>query len=135
MLKLAILSTTLAACASAATMLDRDTAPHAKVKLDLSAPGDAAVAVFPSAIEPTVPSVDRISNQVRTRLGEMATAELELCVAPDGHVKKVALTRGSSFAGFDTALVRDAEAWQFQPMPGPASVQSCRRATVAYRAR
>jgi TonB family protein len=135
MLKPVILSTTLAACAVTGNALDRDTAPHAKVKLDLSVAGEGAVPLSPSAIEPTLPSVDRIANQVRARLGDTATAELSLCVSPSGHVTKVELARSSTFDAFDTALLRDAETWQFSTMPGPASVQSCQRTTIAYRSR
>ena len=134
-LAIAVASLSLAACASTQTTLDHDTAMRAKVRLDLTLTGDAAIPAFPSAIDPAVPSVDRISHSIRARLGETATAELELCVSPAGHVTKVALARGSTFEAFDAALLRDAESWQFATMPGPAGLQACRHATIAYRAR
>ncbi len=141
MFKLAVLTSILtAACAS--SPYDRstagfatDTAPHARIQFDPSATGDSAIAVFPAARQLAAPSVDRVANLVRARLGETAIAELDLCVSTDGHVSKVELARGSSFAMFDSALVRDAESWQFERLPGPATLQSCMRTTIAYRSR
>jgi TonB family protein len=131
MFKLAILSLSLAACATTgATALDRDSAPRAKVKLDLAMTG--ADTSFPAALEPQVPTIDRIARAVRLRVGDTATAELELCVTPAGTVKHLRLARGSSYAAFDQALLRDAAAWQFASLPGPDNVMSCSRATIAY---
>jgi TonB family protein len=132
MLKLTLLSLSLAACATAATGLDRDHSQRAKVKLDLAAVGGVE-ATFPEALDPTVPSVDRISHAVRAHLGDTATAELSLCVSPSGAVKQVELTRSSSYAPFDKALLADAATWQFASLPGPDRVMSCRNATIAYR--
>jgi outer membrane biosynthesis protein TonB len=131
MLKLSLLSLSLAACATTgATTLDRDAAPRAKVKLDLAAAG--ADSAFPSAVDPQLPAVDRIARAVRLNLGGTATAELDLCVTPTGAVKHLRLVRGSSYTAFDQALLRDAAAWQFASLPGPDHVMSCSRATVAY---
>lgn len=125
----------LFACATTGRSLDPNVAgDRARVQLDL-APSDTAAPAFPAALEPAVPSVDRIASSVRAALGSVATAELDLCVAPSGRVAKVELARSSSYDAFDGALLRDAKDWQFAVMPGPATVQSCRRATVAYRAR
>lgn len=132
MSKLVVLAS-LSACATTGA-LDREVVgARASVQLDRRAGG--AAPAFPTAVEPSVPSIDRIAYSVRARLGEVATAELELCVAPNGEVTKVALAKSSSFEAFDDALVRDAHDWRFAAMPGPATVQSCRHATVAYRAR
>jgi TonB family protein len=132
MLKLTLLSLSLAACATTATGIDRDTSHRAKVKLDLAAV-TGVEAAFPEALDPTVPSVDRISHAVRAYLGETATAELSLCVSPSGAVKQVELTRSSSYEPFDKALLADAATWQFASLPGPDRVMSCRKATIAYR--
>lgn len=133
-----LLSVSLAACATSATSMEsREPAPRANVSLDFSAAGDADRAVFPAAIEPRLPSVDRIAHHVRARLGDQAVASLELCVAPDGHVTKVALLEGTSYGPFDVAVVRDVHTWQFAPMPGHSAVkslQTCERATVKYLA-
>jgi TonB family protein len=133
MSKLAVLaSLSLVACASTgATTLERDTSPRAKVKLDLS-PVDLVDSAFPAAIEPTVPSVDRISNSVRAALGNKAVAELDLCVSPAGQVLTVEIARSSSYQPFDAALLKDAATWQFASLPGPDYMKSCRRTTIAY---
>ena len=131
MSKLAVLSLLLVACATDATTFDRETAPRAKVRLDLS-PHASTNAVFPKALDPTLPSVDRISRQVRARLGDVVVASLELCVSPAGHVTDVKLLGSSSFDAFDAAVLRDARTWQFAAIPGPDHVQSCERATLRY---
>lgn len=122
----------LAACATGTTLgVDRETAPSAKVALDLTA--EAGVqATFPSAVEPRLPSVDRIAHHVRARLGDDATAALELCVSPAGRVTKVSMIQGSTYEPFDNAVLRDAQAWQFTTMPGPDSLQSCERVKITY---
>lgn len=134
LLALALVSS-LAACAATSTQstLDRDTTPRAKVQLDLAATSDATQPAFPAALAPEVPSVDRLAHTIRAALGSTATAELDLCVSPAGTVTKVELARSSSLPELDAALLHDARAWQFASMPGPDSVQSCRRATIAYR--
>ena len=43
--------------------------------------------------------------------------------------------RGTPHAISLRSLLRDAAAWQFETLPGPATVESCRRASVAYRTR
>jgi len=120
------------ACATGTTMgVDRETAPSAKVALDLTLE-TGAKASFPSAVEPRLPSVDRIAHHVRARLGDDATAALELCVSPAGRVTKVSMIQGSTYEPFDAAVVRDAQAWRFTTMPGPDSLQSCERVEVTY---
>ena len=132
MLKLSLLSLSLAACATTGvTTHDHDLrAGKAMVKLDLAATG--ADTAFPSALDPQLPSVDRIARAVRLRLGATASAELDLCVTPAGAVKHLRLVRGSSYTAFDQALLHDAAAWQFAALPGPDNVMSCSRATIAY---
>jgi TonB family protein len=134
MSKLAILALSLSAFATTSSLLEPTTGAGTKVRLDLTTT-KAAATVFPSVVEPAVPSVDRIAHSIRARLGSTAIAELELCVSPAGNVTKVALAKTSTFEAFDAALVRDAEAWRFAAMPGPASLQSCRRARIAYQTR
>lgn len=138
MSKLALLALALGACATTGLPGERDAAaPRAGIRLDLAgAPDTAASPVFPSAVDPKVPTVDRMSHALRARYGatEM-TAALDLCVAPDGHVTKLALAKSSTYEPFDNALLADAADWKFSALPGPASVEACRTATIAYRAR
>jgi len=136
MQKLALVSCVLFGCATTGATTDREVAPRTGIHLDLSAKGDPATPVFPEAIDPAVPTVDRMAHAIRARFGTTTmTAELDLCVAPDGHVTKLGLAQGSSYDAFDHALVRDAAAWRFETLPGPATVESCRRAKVAYHSR
>jgi TonB family protein len=95
-------------------------------------PAVSADLVFPKAVSTDVVNANRVQHQVRARLGERATAELDLCVSPQGTVTKVALARSSSLPAFDDAILRDAEEWKFEALPGPATAQSCTRAIVAY---
>jgi TonB family protein len=88
--------------------------------------------VFPRAIEPQLPSADRIARQIRDNLGDEALVSLALCVAPDGHVTKVAMLDGSAYGPFDAAVLDDAKAWQFAAMPGPDNLQTCERVKVRY---
>lgn len=130
------LALALSACATTSTGLTSEPSPRTGVRLDLTAQStDAATPAFPEAIDTRVRSIDRMAHVLKARhQGEAMTAKLDLCVAPDGHVTKIALAEGSSYDAFDQALVRDAAAWQFASLPGPATVESCRRATVAYHA-
>jgi TonB family protein len=97
-------------------------------------PAAAAGVAFQAPISHRVPSVDRIAYAIRMQLNGLATAELDLCVAPAGNVVAVTLAKSSSMTEFDAALLRDARRWQFATLPGPSSVQHCRRQLIEYRA-
>lgn len=135
MSKLVLLSLALTACATTGSMIPGEASERTGVKLDLTASTDDASSAFPDALNTRVRSVDRMAHALKARYGATTMiAKLDLCVAPDGHITKVALAEKSSYDAFDHALVQDAAAWQFASMPGPATVESCRRATVEYRA-
>jgi TonB family protein len=122
------------ACATTSSGLTGDqTERGPRAKVSLGAPPASTQRAYPELVDPAVPSIDRLAHSIRARLGAAATAELDLCTTPAGRVTRVALARSSSFEAFDAALVHDAEGWQFGAMPGPDSVQSCRRTTVTYR--
>jgi TonB family protein len=122
-------SLSLAACA---TGTDRATTPRAMVAEDTEQ-------VFPAARNPHLPSADRRSSAIRSQAGEVASADIRLCVTPDGRVQAVDLVRGSSSAAFDQALLHDAAEWQFSDMPGSAhmtsNVRVCGVTTISYRPR
>ncbi len=129
------LSITLSACATAGLPHNADPlAPRARVELDFGAAAtDDAQLVRPIALDPKLPSVDKLSSQLRYELGDMAQATLKLCVTPAGDVASATITQGSASAAFDDALIHDLTSWHFAPTPGPANVKSCRVATVVYR--
>lgn len=85
---------------------------------------------FPSAIDPRLPSVDRIARLV----GVSPAAEVELCVSNDGRVAKVTLLQGSADELFDAALLRDVPKWEFIAAPSRTTLRMCKRATISYRA-
>lgn len=130
-LSVSVLSVSMFACATTGSMTDPQSAASGTARLDLGIV-DSDASTFPAAIDPTLPSVDRIGYHVRAALGDTAKATVELCVSPAGKVTKVELLESSTFAAFDTALLRDAKAWQFARLPGPDTVQTCSRAMVSY---
>ncbi len=133
MSKLLLIALALSACATTGTLIPGETSARTGVKLDLTASTDEASAAFPDALDTRVRSVDRMAHAIKARYGATTMlAKLDLCVAPDGHITKVALAEKSTYDAFDHALVRDAAAWQFASLPGPSNVESCRRATVEY---
>lgn len=120
------------ACATTGTpSMDREPAHRARVQLDLSVSADKQ-SVFPALQEPRVPSVDRIARGLH--LDDVAVASIELCVAANGRVTRVALVEGTSSNAFNDALLRDIEEWQFAAMPGASnkSLQTCEHAKVKY---
>jgi len=125
----------LAACATGALGVERETAPRATPRIEMTTKADTA-RMFPVALDPQLPSADRMSRRIRTELGGVASADVRLCVAADGRVQGVQIVRGSSLAEFDQALSHDVTDWQFSELPGSttAHLRSCEIATIVYRA-
>jgi len=130
MFKIALLLS-LGACAAGGLAIDRESAPHAKARLDLSVT-ESSWEVTPSPVDPKLPSVDRLASRVRAALGSTASTDLQVCVRPSGKVASVTLVGGSAMPELDLAMVKDASAWQFTTMPGPDTLQTCRVVTIAY---
>lgn len=124
----------VSACATTTLGVDREAAPRAKVTL---APlvADETVRLVPHAIEPMLPSADRLSHVIAARLGERADVDVRYCVSPAGQVISAELARGSALPAFDQAVMSDIVTWQFAVQPGPAHVKSCQTATIVYRPR
>lgn len=91
--------------------------------------------VFPVAKDPQLPSADRVSRLIKSELGGLASADVRLCVSPDGRVDQVQIVRGSSLFEFDQALLRDVPTWQFSELPGTsaAGLRTCEIRTISYR--
>lgn len=124
----------MSACASTTGVLDRESAPHTGVQLSL-VPAVDAVQVIPDAIDPRMPRVDHMARRIKFELGDNVTADLSLCVSPQGSVTDVAIARSSGLSDLDTAIIDDVRAWQFAELPGPTTLRTCQRATLAYRVR
>ncbi|MCX5741815.1 MAG: TonB family protein [Proteobacteria bacterium] len=133
---LALAVSSLSACATSGALdqpVDPTRGSHAAVRLDFTARTDDARPVFPAVVDPRLPSADRIAPRIRARAGVVVSADVQLCVSPTGHVASVELARGSTFAAFDDAMMRDVVGWQFAPTPGPGALKSCERFTISYR--
>src|SRR5687768_4403377 len=131
---LSLILFTACATTGTTTMQSHEPAQRAKIELELAAPAPDR-APFPTALEPTMPSVDRVAHQLRFELGDAIMASLDLCVAPDGRVTNVALVESTQHARLDAAILRDAREWQFASRPGStatAKLQTCERASLKY---
>lgn len=123
----------LSACATTGSLgAEREPVTHARVVL---APlgGEDTVRLVPQAVDPMLPSADRIARVVEARLGPQATVDIRYCVSPAGKVTEATLERGSSLDQFDHAVMADIIDWQFEAQPGPDSLRTCDRATIVYR--
>jgi TonB family protein len=130
----AALCLALAACATGgAVRVDREAAAGPQVALV----ADAATArAFPRANNPQLPSADRISRRIRDEVGDVASAQVRLCVGSDGRVQRVDVLRSSRLAAFDDAVVHDMSDWQFSGIPGSGAAarpQNCEIAKISYR--
>jgi hypothetical protein len=130
----AVLCLSLTACATSGTSVARESTTHAARSRQVAA-SDPDTA-FPRARDPQLPRADRISREIRTELGDVASAEVRLCIAPGGQVQRVELVRGSRLRSFDDAVVKDMAHWHFDSNPDTGiddNLRSCGLATVSYR--
>src|SRR5437868_4796234 len=115
-MKIIVAATLLASACAATTGTTTSLEPRAqtgsRVQLDLATHADAT-RVFPNAIDPRLPRADRLATEIRAELGESASLEVRLCVAPEGRVTSVEVLRGSQLADFDQSVIADAMGWQF----------------------
>ena len=123
----------LSGCATTGALgVDREPTEHARITLAPLA-GEDTIRLVPQALDPLLPSADRISRVVEARLGGEASVDLRYCVSPAGKVIEAKLLRSSTLDAFDHAVMSDVVGWQFAVQPGPDSVRSCDRATIVYR--
>ena len=126
----------LAACATGGAGLDREAGPHARARFEVTSVEDTDPE-FPVARSPRLPSADRLSHVIWSKLDGVASVDVRLCVAPDGRVQGLSVVRGSSLADFDAAVKNDVADWQFSGMPGTSSfasnLRTCEYATITYR--
>jgi TonB family protein len=111
---------------------DREMTSHAAPRLNMTVAAAEPARAFGAVTDPQLPSADRIARRIRSELGGIASADVRLCVAPDGRVSDVKLVRGSSYGDFDDALVHDVANWQFWGARGKA-MKNCELATITYR--
>jgi hypothetical protein len=85
-------------------------------------------------VNPHLPSADEHFTQIREDAGDVASARVRFCIAPDGHVDSVNMLHASSSPLYNWALMRDVARWQFageERSPSPA--ETCETATISYR--
>lgn len=130
----AVLSLSLTACATESSWIGHEPITHtARSQRVAARDPDTA---FPRARDPQLPSADRISRQIHDELGDVASAEVRLCIAPGGGVQRVELVRGSRSRSFNDAVVNDISHWHFDGNPDTGiddNLRSCGLATVSYR--
>ncbi len=123
----------LSACASTGTLgIDPQSSSHARVDFVPAAAEDPGQ-VVPQAIEPQLPSADRLAHVIDARLGDQASVDVRLCVTPAGRVESATLQLSSTLPAFDEAVMADIMNWQFAAQPGPATLRTCEIATIVYR--
>src|SRR5262252_3969035 len=105
-----------AGCATGGVGANRESASHAAPRFEVTAV--EAKRTFPAAQDPQLPSADQMRRTIRDELGEVASADVRLCVSPEGRLRKVEIVRGSSLAELDEAILRDIGDWQFSGIPG-----------------
>jgi TonB family protein len=130
-----LLAVLLPACASTGSLgIDSPAPSHARVSLVPATVEDTTTArVIPQAIDPQLPSADRIARVIDARLGPEASVDVRLCVTPAGRVASATLARGSTMPSFDQAVMSDIVDWRFASQPGPETVRTCEIATILYR--
>lgn len=121
------------ACATTGTLgVDPQSSSHARVEL-VPVTADDQSQVVPQAIDPQLPSADRLAHVIDARLGMQASIDVRLCVTPAGRVASATLERSSTMPAFDQAVMSDIAGWQFASQPGPETLRTCEIATVVYR--
>src|SRR5688572_20691282 len=124
----------LSACATTGTLgIDPQSSTHGRVSLVPVASDTMTAQLTPRAIDPRLPSADRLARVIDAQLGEQASVDVQFCVTPGGHVSSAKLQRSSTLAAFDQAVLADVAHWQFAAQPGPETVKTCERATIVYR--
>jgi TonB family protein len=125
---LAVVSAALvSACAGAGTGTPFSMADHATPPALVLSTEPAVQRSFPDRLSPA-----RLPTADRARIAGNVTADLELCVAPDGSVKSVSVDKPSGSDAFDRALADDVPAWRFAPYRAPDGIKVCEQFTVSY---
>lgn len=122
----------LSACATTGTLgIDPQSSQRARVSFEPVAADTTQLT--PQAIDPQLPSADRLARVIDSELGEHASVDVRMCVTPGGQVSTVKVERSSTLAAFDDAVVADVAQWRFATQPGPDTLKTCELATIVYR--
>jgi TonB family protein len=95
--------------------------------------GSSAEPLLAAVENPRLPDADRATAEIRDEAGDEASATVELCVAPDGHVDRVELKRRSTSVAYNRAVMKDVADWRFGGEQWAApSKDACELATIKY---
>lgn len=80
-----------------------------------------------------LPAVDRLSRKIVHEHHGVISAQVRLCVAPDGAVSGVEVVEPSGMAEYDAAVVETITGWQYASFDGDPEQRICQKLTVGYR--
>ena len=96
---------------------------------------DEARRVFPERIsEAALPQVDRLAHRVHAEYAGTISAQVRLCLKPDGATDYVNLLASSGMVPYDLAVVDTLSSWRYTPYQAPADTRVCEDLTVTYHA-
>jgi hypothetical protein len=123
MLKTLFLSIGVVACATGSPI----TQTPARAK-PVAKPRAVPVAFPARRTVPELPSARALSP--RLMASGPLSAQLELCVSPDGETASVALRSSSGDRAFDDMVIGDASQWRYEPFNAAATQLACENATI-----
>ena len=86
-------------------------------------------------VAPGLPDADRQLVEIREDAGDVASAQVKLCVNPAGRVDSVNILHRSWSPAYDNALLSDVPQWRFTGGPlAFAQSDTCEDTTIIYRA-
>lgn len=84
-----------------------------------------------SAVE--LAAVDKLSRKIVHQHRGVISAQVRLCVAPDGAVAGVEVVEPSGMVEYDQAVVETVTGWQYAAYEGAPETRICQKLTVGYR--
>ncbi len=93
--------------------------------------GDAGMPERISRAE--LPSVERLSRRIVHEHRGVISAQVRLCVSPDGAVAGVEVVEPSGMAEYDEAVIDTITGWQYASFEGAPEARICQKLTVGYR--
>lgn len=79
---------------------------------------------------PELPSLEALHEWWRGV--DQLSADVRLCVTPDGRTSRVELLRSSGDRAYDDAILVDSARWRYEPFVAAGASPVCEPATVTY---
>jgi TonB family protein len=94
-----------------------------------------AVRTFPSRLTGVhLHRADRLAHQIKAAHAEGLTAQVKLCVAPNGAVSEAQVVGSSGMGAFDKIVLDAARSWSYQQYAAPSGTRVCDVVSILYRA-